>query len=115
MSYMLLIFEPSGQRDTRNLQQGQQLYQRMLDFSESLRAKGVLVESNSLQREAVRLSVRAGKPSITDGPFTEAKELVGGYFLLNCATREEALQYARQCPAAEWATIEVRGLGPCYE
>jgi hypothetical protein len=73
MSYMLLIFEPSGQRDTRNLQQGQQLYQRMLDFSESLRANDVLVESNSLQREAVRLSVRAGKPSITDGPFTEAK------------------------------------------
>ena len=45
---------------------------------------------------------------------TEAKELIGGYFLLNCDTREEALDYARQCPAAEWAMIEVRGIGPCY-
>jgi hypothetical protein len=116
MSYMLLIVEPTGQRGTRTLQQGKEHYERMLDYGESLRSKGVLVESNSLRSEdAVRLSVRAGKPSFTDGPFAEAKELVGGFFLLSCQTREEALEYARQCPAAEWATIEVRGVGPCYE
>src|ERR1700733_12952437 len=84
MSYMLLIVESTGQRATRTLQQGKEVYQRMLDYGESLRSKGVLVESNSLRSDdAVRLSVRAGKPSITDGPFTEAKELVGGFFLLN--------------------------------
>jgi hypothetical protein len=115
MSYMLLIIEPTGQRTTRSLQQGKKLYERMLEYSESLRAKGVLVESNSLRTDdALRLSVRSGKPSVIDGPFTEAKELVGGFFLLNCETREEALDYARQCPAAEWATVEVRGVGPCY-
>ncbi|HWW21928.1 MAG TPA: YciI family protein [Steroidobacteraceae bacterium] len=115
MSYMLLIVEPSGQRDARTLQQGKEVYQRMLDYGESLRVKGVLVDCNSLRSDdAVRLNVRSGKATFTDGPFAEAKELVGGFFLLNCRTRDEALEYARQCPAAEWATIEVRGVGPCY-
>ncbi|HEX4377570.1 MAG TPA: YciI family protein [Steroidobacteraceae bacterium] len=115
MSYMLLIVEPLGQRADRSLQEGRDTYQRMLDYAESLRSQGVLVECNSLNRNAVRLNKQAGKTVITDGPFTEAKELVGGFFLLNCETREEALRHAQQCPAAEWATIEVRGVGPCYE
>ena len=40
---------------------------------------------------------------------------VGGFFLLDCETREQALSHAAECPAAEWATIEVREVGPCYE
>jgi hypothetical protein len=115
MSYMLLIVEPLGQRAGRSLQEGKDVYQRMLDYSDSLRSRGVLIECNSLNRKAVRLNKQDGKAVITDGPFTEAKELVGGFFLLNCETREEALRYAQECPAAEWATIEVRGVGPCYE
>ena len=63
----------------------------------------------------MRLRVRDGKPSVLDGPFTEAKEFVGGFYLLSCGTRDEALALAGQCPAAEWATIEVREIGPCYE
>ena len=59
--------------------------------------------------------MRGGKAVVMDGPFTEAKELIGGFFLLNCETREEALRCAHECPASEWATIEVRGVGPCYE
>ena len=115
MSYMLLIVEPLGQRGTRTPQQGRDAYQRMLDYAESLRSQGVLVESNSLRSEAVRLNVQGAKLTMTDGPFTEAKEMIGGFFLLSCKTREEAITYARQCPAAEWATVEVRGVGPCYE
>ena len=53
--------------------------------------------------------------TVTDGPFTEAKEFVGGFFLLDCETRQQALSHAAECPAAEWATIEVREVGPCYE
>ena len=63
----------------------------------------------------MRLNVRGGKPSIVDGPFTEAKEFVGGFFLLDCENRSQALEFAQQCPAAEWATVEVREIGPCYE
>jgi len=59
--------------------------------------------------------VRGGKRNVVDGPFTEAKELVGGFFLLDVKTREEALALAGECPASQWATLEVRETGPCYE
>jgi hypothetical protein len=51
---------------------------------------------------------------VIDGPFAEAKEMVGGFFLVDCETREEAVAIAAQCPAAQWCTVEVRALGPCY-
>jgi len=115
MSYMLLIVEPLGQRRTRSPDQGRGVYQRMLEYAETLKAKGVLLASNSLREAAVRLNVRAGKPKVVDGPFTESKEFIGGFFLLDCGTREQALSLAGECPAAEWASIEVREVGPCYE
>ncbi|HXW75120.1 MAG TPA: YciI family protein [Steroidobacteraceae bacterium] len=115
MSYMLLIVEPSGQRRSRAPDAAHDLYRRMLDYTEQLKDRGVLLASNSLRSAAVRLSVREGRRKVVDGPFTEAKEFVGGFFLLDCPTREQALRLAGECPAAEWATIEVREVGPCYE
>ncbi|CAN5681623.1 YciI family protein [soil metagenome] len=117
MTYMLLIHEPAGQRATRTEAEGRAVYQRMLDYAADLKEKGMLqaVESLTSPGEAARVQVRSGKPQVLDGPFAEAKEFVGGFFLLNCKTREEAVAFAAKCPAAEWATIEVRGLGPCYE
>jgi hypothetical protein len=115
MSYMLLIVEPLGQRRTRSPDQGRGVYQRMLDYTETLKAKGVLLASNSLREARVRLNMHSGKARVTDGPFTESKEFVGGFFLLDCDSRERALELAGECPAAEWATIEVREVGPCYE
>jgi len=115
MAYMLLIVEPQGQRHARSLQEGHGLYQRMLEYTESLKARGVLLASNSLRERASRFSMRGGRQSLVDGPFTEAKEFVGGFFLLDCGTREQALSLAAECPAAEWSTIEVREVGPCYE
>jgi hypothetical protein len=115
MPYMLLVVEQPGLRATRSMDEGKDVYRRMLDYTESLKAKGVLIASNSLGSDAARLDVRAGKPRVIDGPFTEAKEIIGGFFLVNCATRDEALAVAGTCPAAEWATIEVRPVGPCYE
>jgi len=115
MSYMLLIVEPHGQRGQRSPQDGRSVYARMLEYARSLQSRGLLLASDSLKSEAVRLNVRAGKPVIVDGPFTEAKELIGGFFLLDCENRAQALELAQQCPAAEWATVEVREVGPCYE
>ena len=115
MAYMLLIVEPQGQRADRPAHEGRGFYQRMLDYTESLKGRGVLVASNSLRESAARLSMRGGRQSVVDGPFAESKELVGGFFLLDCGTREQALRLAAECPAAEWATIEVREVGPCYE
>ena len=114
MPYMLLIVEPPSQRGARSTEEGRAVYQRMVDYAQTLQSHGVLLGVNSLKREAVRLSRRAGKPSVIDGPFTEAKEFIGGYFLLDCQTPEQARAYAEECPAAEWATIEIREVGPCY-
>ena len=116
MQYMLLIMEPAGQRRERGDAAGRQLHERMLHFGDALRARGVLVSSQSLRSDeaATRVTVRDGKSTLIDGPFAEAKELVGGFFLLDCETREQAIAVARECPAAEWATVEVREFGPCY-
>ena len=116
MPYLLLIHEPVGQRQQRSEADGHAVYERMLRFSDSLRQRGVLtaVESLASLDKSARLQVRDGKARVLDGPFAEAKEMVGGFFLLDVATREQALAIARECPAAEWATVEVRETGPCY-
>ena len=89
----------------------------LLGEREGLQARGLLRASESLAstEQAVRLQVRDGQTRLTDGPFAETKEMVGGFFLIDCATREEAVAIARDCPAAEWATVEVRELAPCYQ
>ena len=116
MPYMLVIHEPKGQRLERSEAQGRAVYERMLDFGADLKSRGLLLAAESLlsQDDAAWVQVRAGRPQVLDGPFAEAKEMVGGFFLLDCATREQAVAIAGQCPAAEWATIEVRTLGPCF-
>ena len=115
MAYMLLIMEPHGQRDARGVDRGHEVYDRMLEYTASLRKRGVLIASDSLRADGARLNVRSGRRTVTDGPFAESKELVGGFFLVDCQTREQALALAAECPAAEWATIEVRETGPCYQ
>ncbi len=116
MPYMLLIIEPTGQRGERSEAEGRVLYERMLRFADSLKSRGLLQRAESLRTDAAgtRLQVRNGKRALVDGPFSEAKEMVGGFFLLDCATKEQAVEIAAECPAAEWATVEVRELGPCF-
>lgn len=114
MSYMLLIVEPVGQRQRRTDDEGRGLYERMLRFADELKQRGKLISGQSLKTEASRLNLRDGKRVLVDGPFAEAKEMVGGYFLLDVATRDEALAIASECPAAQWATVEVREFGPCF-
>lgn len=117
MAYMLLIIEPPQQRRTRTEAEGRQAYARMLRFGEQLQARGLLHASESLAslNNAARVEVRNGKAHVRDGPFAEAKEMVGGFFLLDCKTRDEAVAIASECPAASWCTVEVRELAPCFE
>jgi hypothetical protein len=111
---MLLIVEPLGQRAERGRAVGEGLYQRMLDFAAELQAEGLLLGTNALSSSARRLSRRDGVTQVVDGPFAEAKELVGGYFLLDTEDPAVALACAERCPAAAWAEVEIRGVGPCY-
>ncbi len=117
MPYMLLIHEPVGQRQARTRAEGEALYERMRQFAGKLSERGVLRAVESLASQdsgAARVEVRHGRAQVVDGPFAEAKEMVGGFFLLDVDSRAEALAIARECPAAEWATVEVRAVAPCY-
>ncbi len=116
MQYMLLIMEPAGQRRERTEAEGRELYERMSRFGDALQSRGLLVASQSLQSDAcaVRVRVRNGASTLIDGPFAEAKEMVGGYYLIDCADKDQAVAIAAECPAAAWATVEVREFGPCF-
>lgn len=113
---MLLIHEPTGQRATRTRAEGEAVYGRMVAFARELQQEGLLlgVESLLSQDQAARVQLRQGQRQVLDGPFAEAKEMIGGFFLLDCKTRAQALDVAGRCPAAEWASIEVRETGPCF-
>ena len=89
----------------------------MVRFGEGLRARGQLkaVESLASHATAARVQASGGKLQVLDGPFAEAKEMIGGFFLIDCKSFDEAVAIARECPAAEWATVEVRALAPCYD
>ena len=115
MSYILLIMEPPQRRKNRAPGQGQAEREAMLRFQESLKDRGIHLGSESLRSlsDGVRIESRNGKSKPVDGPFAEAKEIIGGFFHLDVATREEALAIAQECPAADYATVEIREVGPC--
>jgi hypothetical protein len=117
MAYLLLVIEPTHQRSERTDDEGRLRYEEMATYAESLKQRGVLLACESLKSasDGVRVEVRNGERRLLDGPFAEAKEMVGGFLLLNCDTREEAVAIATACPAARWCSVEVREIGPCYQ
>ena len=117
MAYLLLVVEPLNQRGESTEEEGRARFEEMANYAEGLKQRGVLLACESLKsiRGGVRVEVRNGERRLLDGPFAEAKEIVGGFLLLNCDTREEALAIATACPAARWCSIEVREVGPCYQ
>jgi hypothetical protein len=106
---------PDGQRRERGLEGGQDAYREMLEFTARLDAAGVLKASDSVGTRATRVPVREGRPRLQDGPFAEAREMIGGCFLPDCAMLEVALAHAADCPAARWASVGVREVAPCFE
>jgi hypothetical protein len=79
-------------------------------YNDELNKAGVLLALDGLQpaSKGARVSFAGGKPSVTDGPFTEAKELIGGYWLIQARSKEEAVEWATRCPAYDGDVIEVR-------
>jgi len=117
MAYMLLIVEPVGERRARTEAELRERYEDMVRFSEDLKVRGLLTMSQSLKTDekGVRVQARGHERTVVDGPFAEAKEMIGGFFLLTCETRKQAIAIAAECPAVQWSTVEVRELGPCFE
>jgi hypothetical protein len=82
----------------------------MMKYNESLQKAGVLLALDGLHPPSMgaRVSFAGGKPKVTDGPFTEAKEVLGGYWMIQVKSKEEAVEWAKRCPASENEVIEIR-------
>lgn len=82
----------------------------MMRYNEALQEAGILITLDGLHPPSMgaRVSFATGKPVVTDGPFTEAKEVLGGYWMIDVASREEAIDWAKKCPASANETIEIR-------
>jgi hypothetical protein len=82
----------------------------MMRYNESLQKAGVLLGLEGLHPPSMgaRVSFSGGKPTVTDGPFSEAKEVVGGYWMIRVKSKEEAIEWAKLCPMADNEIIEIR-------
>lgn len=82
----------------------------MMKYNESLQKAGVLLALDGLHPVSMgaRVSFEGGKPKVTDGPFAEVKEVLGGYWMIQVKSRDEAIAWASRCPASENEIIEVR-------
>jgi len=82
----------------------------MMKYNRQLQEAGVLLALDGLHPPSMGARVRfsGGKPTVTDGPFAEAKEVLGGYWMIQTASREEAIEWAKRCPGGDNEVIEVR-------
>ena len=82
----------------------------MMAYNESLRRAGILLALDGLHPPSMgaRVSFPGGKPVVKDGPFAEAKEVLGGYWMIQVSSRAEAIEWAKRCPASENEVIEIR-------
>jgi hypothetical protein len=108
MRFMLLMY-PGAKAETGGLPD-EKTIGAMMKFNEELTRAGVLLALDGLQptSKGARVRFRGGKPTVSDGPFAEAKELVGGYWMIQVKSREEAIEWVKRCPASDDEMIEVR-------
>jgi hypothetical protein len=110
MRYMLAIISEEGGWEDVTPEQMQEAMSSWGAFDEKVLADGVWVAGDGLQPSATATTVRIGEgeATVTDGPFAETKEQLGGFYLLECDSLDEALEYAKQVPASPGSSIEVR-------
>ena len=110
MKYLCFAYEDEERLNALSHEEWLELRREVLDYVDTLRERGTLIATHPLQtvRRASTVRVRNGRSEVTDGPFAEAKEHVGGYFLIEVADREEALRVAGGWPSARIGAIEVR-------
>jgi hypothetical protein len=110
MQYMLLIYTEPGSWESFSEEERHAMYEEYFGLSRDLHVKGKLVSSHELQpaSTAVSVQVRDGGTVITDGPFAEAKEAIGGYYLIEADSRQEAVEWAERIPSARHGRVEVR-------
>jgi hypothetical protein len=111
MKYMLLIY---GAEDALDQEAREKCYGESTQFAHELKASGKFLGASPLHSvsKATSVRMREGRRMVTDGPFAETHEQLGGYYLVDAANLDDAIEMAARIPGAKWGTVEIR---PIYE
>lgn len=110
MRFMMLMIPKGYEQAAPGTMPDAKSVAAMMKYNKELQEAGVLLALDGLHPPSAgaRVSFAGGKPKVTDGPFPEAKEVVGGYWMIQVRSRDEAIEWAKRCPAGPNETIEVR-------
>lgn len=110
MRFMMLMIPLGYEAAPPDVQLDPERVAAMMRYNEALKDAGVLITLDGLHPPSMgaRVSFATGEPVVTDGPFAEAKEVLGGYWMIEVASRAEAIAWAKQCPASANEIIEIR-------
>ena len=110
MRFMMLMIPLGYETALPEVEPPAERVRAMMAYNEALKDAGVLITLDGLHppSSGARVAFPGGKPVVTDGPFTEAKEVLGGYWMIDVASREEAIAWAKRCPASGNEIIEIR-------
>ena len=110
MRFMMLMIPKGFENAAPGTLPDAKAIEKMMEYNHSLGKAGVLLALDGLHPPSMgaRVTFPGGKPVVKDGPFAEAKEVVGGYWVIQVKSRDEAIAWARRCPASENEMIEVR-------
>ena len=110
MRFMMLVIPKGYESAAPGTQPDPKQVEVMMEYNKALQSAGVLLALDGLHPPSMgaRVTFAGGKPTVTDGPFAEAKEVLGGYWMIKVKSREEALDWARRAPMSDNEIIEVR-------
>jgi hypothetical protein len=110
MRFMMLMIPKGYEKAAPGAMPDPRAVAAMMKYNESLQKAGVLLALDGLHPPSmgVRVSFSGGKPRVTDGPFAEAKEVLGGYWMIQVKSKQEAVEWASRCPASDDEVIEIR-------
>jgi len=110
MRFMMLMIPKGYETAAPGAMPSAEAVAAMMKYNEELQKAGVLLALDGLHPPSmgVRVSFEGGKPKVTDGPFAEAREVIGGYWMIQVKSKEEAVEWAKRCPASANEVIELR-------
>src|ERR1700756_4301874 len=110
MRFMMLMIPLGYETALKDVQLDPERIAAMMRYNEALKDAGVLITLDGLHPPSTggRVSFATGEPIVTDGPFAESKEVLGGYWMIDVSSREEAIAWAKKCPASPNEIIEIR-------
>jgi len=110
MRFMMLMIPKGYEKAEAGAMPSAEMVAKMTKYNQALTKAGVLIALDGLHpaSNGARVSFSGGKPRVTDGPFTETKELIGGYWMIQVKSKQEAVEWASRCPAQDGDVIEVR-------